>query len=92
MEKNKDGMANMKGGIIQENSETKKDMSEELANLNKKEEKPIPVIKIKDSDIELIKAQLDITYEDAKTLLIKSQGDVNKVIDNFLQDFCIEEI
>ena len=43
--------------------------------------------KIKESDIELLKSELDVTYDEAKKKLIKCQGDVNKVFDEFLNDF-----
>ncbi len=68
---------------------TNKDMTAELANLNKltsNQEKKV-VIKIKENDIDLLKDELDITYEEAKNKLIKCQGDVNKVIEEFLTDF-----
>ena len=71
---------------------TNKDMSKELENLNKitsKDEKKA-VITIKEHDIELLRTELDITYEEAKNKLIKSQGDVNKVIEEFLNDFNLE--
>ena len=57
-------------------------MSKELANLNKiVDEKKLPVITIKEKDIELLKSELDITYEEAKLQLIKYQGDLKKVLD-----------
>ena len=66
-----------------------KDMTKELENLNKitgtKESQPI--IKIKENDIELLKSELDITYDEAKNKLIKSQGDVNKAFELYLNDF-----
>ena len=68
---------------------TNKDMTAELANLNKmtsNQEKAV-VIKIKENDIDLLKGELDITYEEAKNKLIKCQGDVNKVIEEFLTDY-----
>jgi len=66
-----------------------KDMSAQLSNLNKISEnkKDLPVITIKEHDIELLKKELDITFEEAKLQLIKAQGDVKKVIDNFLNNF-----
>ena len=67
---------------------TNKDMTAELANLNKmaSTQEPQAVIKIKENDIDLLKSELDITYEEAKNKLIKCQGDVNKVIEEFLTD------
>ena len=67
---------------------TNKDMTAELANLNKmaSSQEPQAVIKIKENDIDLLKSELDITYEEAKNKLIKCQGDVNKVIEEFLTD------
>jgi len=66
-----------------------KDMTAQLTNLNKISEnkKELPVITIKEHDIELLKKELDITYEEAKLQLIKAQGDVKKVIDDFLNNF-----
>ena len=67
---------------------TNKDMTAELANLNKMAsiQEPQAVIKIKENDIDLLKSELDITYEEAKNKLIKCQGDVNRVIEEFLTD------
>lgn len=45
------------------------------------------VIQIKEKDIEFLQAELDITYEQAKAYLIKFQGNIDKVIENFLKDF-----
>ena len=42
---------------------------------------------IAETDIELLKKELDITYEEAKLQLIKAQGDVKQVIENFLNNF-----
>ena len=78
---------------IEENDENaKKDMSKELENLNKieKTKEPQPVITIKEHDIELLKNELDITYEQAKNKLIKSNGDVNKAFEVFINDFNLE--
>ena len=93
MDPKKAEMKNVGNKLAEENVEnTNKDMSKELANLNKltgtKESQP--VIKIKENDIELLKNELDITYEEAKNKLIKSQGDVNKAIETYLNDFNIE--
>ncbi len=64
-------------------------MSKELENLNKikGEKESQPIIKIKENDIELLKNELDITYEEAKNKLIKSQGDVNKAFELYMNDF-----
>lgn len=68
-----------------------KDMSKELENLNKiVDDKPMPVITIKEKDITLLQFELDITYQEAKELLIKNQGDVKKVLNAFLNDFKFE--
>ena len=66
-----------------------KDTSKELENLNKLKtsNEPQPVFTIKENDIQLIKDELDITYEEAKNKLIKSQGNVKQVIETFLDDF-----
>ena len=71
--------------------EGNKDLSKELEKLNKiVDEKKIPVITIKEKDIELFKNELDITYEEAKLELIKYQGDVKKAFDAFLNNFKFE--
>ncbi len=63
-------------------------MSKELENLNKiTGDKAQPIIKIKESDIQLLKNELDITYEEAKNKLIKSQGDVNQAFEIYLNEF-----
>ena len=90
MDPKKAEMKNVGNKLSEENVEhTNKDMSKELENLNKitgtKESQPI--IKIKENDIELLKNELDITYEEAKNKLIKSQGDVNKAFELYLNDF-----
>ena len=65
-----------------------KDMSKELENLNIiVDDKKLPVITIKEKDIELLKSELDITYEEAKLQLIKYQGDLKKVLDTFIKEF-----
>ncbi|MCQ2819995.1 MAG: hypothetical protein MJ252_22235 [archaeon] len=72
----------------EEEGGSKKDMSNELANLNKlADKKELPVIKIQEKDINFLQSELDITFEEAKFALIKYQGDVKQVIDNFLEDF-----
>ena len=90
MDPKKAEMKNVGNKLSEENVEhTNKDMSKELENLNKitgaKESQPI--IKIKENDIELLKSELDITYDEAKNQLIKSQGDVNKAFELYLNDF-----
>ena len=90
MDPKKAEMKNVGNKLSEESVEnTNKDMSKELENLNKitgaKESQPI--IKIKENDIELLKNELDITYEEAKNKLIKSQGDVNKAFELYLNDF-----
>ena len=90
MDPKKAEMKNVGNKLSEENVEhTNKDMSKELENLNKitgtKESQPI--IKIKENDIELLKNELDITYDEAKNKLIKSQGDVNKAFELYLNDF-----
>ena len=83
-------LGNKLAGENEENSN--KDMTKELENLNKistsKEDQP--VIKIKEHDIELLKNELDITYDEAKNKLIKYLGDVNKAMEAFLNDFNFE--
>ena len=94
MDPKKVEIKNIGNKLVEENVEnTNKDMSKELENLNKlsTSKEPQAVIKIKEHDIELLKSELDITYEEAKNKLIKSHGDVNKVIDEFLNDFNLEE-
>ena len=90
MDPKKAEMKNVGNKLAEENVEhTNKDMSKELENLNKiKETKESqPIIKIKENDIELLKNELDITYEEAKNKLIKSQGDVNKAFELYMNDF-----
>ena len=93
MDPKKVEIKNIGNKLVEENIEaTNKDMSKELENLNKitTAKEPEVVIKIKEHDIELLKSELDITYEEAKNKLIKSSGDVNKTIDEFLNDFNLE--
>ena len=93
MDPKKVEIKNIGNKLVEENFEaTNKDMSKELENLNKitTTKEPEVVIKIKEHDIELLKSELDITYEEAKNKLIKSSGDVNKTIDEFLNDFNLE--
>ena len=90
MDPKKAEMKNVGSKLAEENVEhSNKDMSKELENLNKitEEKKPQAVIKIKENDIELLKNELDITYEEAKNKLIKSQGNVNEAIEIFLNEF-----
>ncbi len=90
MDPKKAEMKNVRNKLAEENVEnTNKDMSKELENLNKltgtKESQP--VIKIKENDIQLLKNELDITYDEAKNKLIKCQGDFNKAIELYLNEF-----
>ena len=89
MDPKKAEMKNVGSKLAEENLEHgNKDMSKELESLNKiRSEKEQPVIKIKENDIQLLKNELDITYEEAKNKLIKSQGDVNQAIETFLNEF-----
>ena len=89
MDPKKAEMKNVGSKLAEENLEHgNKDMSKELESLNKiRSEKEQPVIKIKENDIQLLKNELDITYEEAKNKLIKSQGDFNKAIETFLNEF-----
>ena len=93
MDPKKVEIKNIGSKLVEETVETtNKDMSKELENLNKitKNEEKQAVIKIKEHDIELLKSELDITYEEAKIKLIKCNGDVNIVIEEFLKDFNLE--
>ena len=69
-----------------------KDMSKELEKLDKINinNEPQAVITIKEHDIQTLKNEFDITYEEAKNKLIKRQGDVNKAFEKFLNDFNLE--
>jgi len=90
MDPKKAEMKNIGNKLTEEDENiNNKDMSAQLSNLNKISEnkKDLPVITIKEHDIELLKKELDITYEEAKLQLIKAQGDVKKVIENFLNNF-----
>ena len=88
MDSKKDQIKNIGNKLTDEHVEGNKDMSKELANLNNiVDDKKLPVITIKEKDIEFLKRELDITYEEAKLELIKYQGDVKKVFDAFLNDF-----
>ena len=93
MDPKKVEIKNIGNKLVEENEDNaNKDMSKELENLNKIETKkePQPVITIKEHDIELLKNELDITYDEAKNKLIKSQGDVSKAIEVYLNDFNLE--
>ena len=92
MEPKKVEIKNIGNKLVEENEENaNKDMAKELENLNKiTTTKEVQPIKIKERDIELLKNELDITYEEAKNKLIKSQGDVNKAIEMFLNDFNLQ--
>ena len=89
MDPKKAEMKNVGSKLAEEHLEQgNKDMSKELENLNKiGGDKEQPIIKIKENDIQLLKNELDITYEEAKNKLIKSQGDVNQAIETFLNEF-----
>ena len=94
MDPKKAEMKNIGNKISDENIEnSNKDVSEELENIKKitTSQEPQPVIKLKQTDIDLIQSELDITYNEAKAKLIKCQGDVKKVIDTFLNDFNIDK-
>ena len=87
----KDQIKNIGNKLTDEHVEGNKDMSKELANLNNiVDDKKLPVITIKEKDIQLLKRELDISYEEAKLELIKYQGDVKKVFDAFLKEFKFE--
>ena len=92
MDPKKVEIKNIGNKLVEENEENaNKDMAKELENLNKiTTTKEVQPIKIKEHDIELLKTELDITYEEAKNKLIKSQGDVNKAIEIFLNDFNLQ--
>jgi len=93
MDPNKAEIKNIGNKLTEEHeSSNTNDMSKELESLNKlnNEKKELPVIKIKEHDIELLKRELDITYDEAKLQLIKFQGDVKKVIEDFLNRFNFE--
>ena len=90
MDSKKTEMKNIGSKLSEQNEGNEiKDTSKELENLNKLKtsNEPQPVITIKENDIQLIKDELDITYEEAKNKLIKSQGNVKQVIETFLDDF-----
>ena len=89
MDPKKVEIKNLGNKLVDENEpNTNKDMSKELENLNKiRDDKEQPIIIIKENDIQLHKNELDITYEEAKNKLIKSQGDVNKAFELYMNDF-----
>ena len=88
MDANKAEIKNIGNKLTDEEGTGNKDMSKELENLNIiVDDKKLPVITIKEKDIELLKSELDITYEEAKLELIKYQGDVKKVFDAFINNF-----
>ena len=85
---NKAEIKNIGNKLTDEEGTGNKDMSKELENLNIiVDDKKLPVITIKEKDIELLKSELDITYEEAKLQLIKYQGDLKKVLDTFIKEF-----
>ncbi len=76
----------------EDESGNSKDMTSELANLNKlANKKEMPVITILEKDIKLLQNELDFTFEEAKLALIQKEGDVKKVIDAFLEDFNMDQ-
>ena len=90
MDPKKAEMKNLGNKISEENVESNnKNVSKELENIKKisASQESQPVIKLKQTDIDLIQNELDITYEEAKNKLIKSQGNVKQVIETFLDDF-----
>ena len=88
MDANKAEIKNIGNKVTDEEGTGNKDMSKELENLNIiVDDKKLPVITIKEKDIELLKSELDITYEEAKLQLIKYQGDLKKVLDTFIKEF-----
>ncbi len=88
MDANKAEIKNIGNKLTDEEGTGNKDMSQELENLNIiVDEKKLPVMTIKEKDIELLKSELDITYEEAKLQLIKYQGDLKKVLDTFIKEF-----
>lgn len=42
---------------------------------------------IKEKDIETVKNELDITYDEAKLILIKNKGDILKSFEDYISDF-----
>ena len=93
MDPNKAQMKNLGNKLTEEAVEsTNKDLSKHLENLNvinnSKEE--APVLKLKAHDIELLKRELDLTNDEAKKQLIKYKGNVEDVIEAFLNDFCLD--
>ena len=88
MDANKAEIKNIGNKLTDEEGTGNKDMSKELEHLNIiVDDKKLPVITIKEKDIELLKSELDITYEEAKLQLIKYQGDLKKVLDTFIKEF-----
>ena len=88
MDANKAEIKNIGNKLTDEEGTGNKDMSKELENLNIiVDDKKLPVITIKEKDIELLKSELDITYEEAKLQLIKYQVDLKKVLDTFIKEF-----
>ena len=92
MDPKKVEIKNLGGGLVEENEENakKKDMTKELENLNKITTTERQPITIKEHDIQLLKNELDITYDEAKNKLIKSLGDVNKALETYLNQFNLE--
>lgn len=93
MDPKKAELKNIGSKLAEENNDKQnKEMSGALKNLDQIEmtNGPQPVIKIKEHDIDLLKNELDITNDEAKNILLKYQGDVNKAIDEYLNDFNLE--
>ena len=93
MDPKKVEIKNIGNKLVEENVENNnKDMSKELENLNKisSAKEPQQIITIKEHDIEILKSELDITYEEAKNKLIKSHGDINIAMQAFLSDFNLD--
>ena len=86
MDPNKAEIKNIGNKLTEEHeSSNSNDMSKELESLNKlnNEKKELPVIKIKEHDIELLKRELDITYDEAKLQLINFQEMLKKLLKIF---------
>ena len=95
MDPKKAEMKNVGNKLTEENVENaNKDMTKELENLNKMtaSKEPQAIIKIKENDIELLKNELGITYDEAKTKLINCKGNIKDAIEIFLNDFNINQI
>ena len=87
----KSGIKNLGNKLVDKNeTNTNKDMSKELENLNKiKSKEKQSLTTIKKDDIQLPKNELDITSDKTKNKLIKSLGDVNITMEEYLKDFVL---